>query len=110
MILPPPRSTLFPYTTLFRSDQRRESATISMDELPEGPTRHVDPLPLSDDEHHRHVERIGGIFGVSRAGLQGELEQPRAVRVRVQPDMRAFGKKHVSLTPAKRRGRTTRLR
>src|SRR5437867_10025111 len=37
MVRPPPRSTLFPYTTLFRSNREARRAIPSTDRRPEGP-------------------------------------------------------------------------
>src|SRR5256885_11980697 len=45
MIRRPPRSTLFPYTTLFRSLPRQFDEWIWFDE-----TRAVDPLPVKERE------------------------------------------------------------
>src|SRR2546426_12226545 len=45
MIRRPPRSTLFPYTTLFRSQGRRGSGSGSVFEAPQGPgRRHGGPV------------------------------------------------------------------
>src|SRR3712207_8050514 len=41
MIRRPPRSTLFPYTTLFRSDGRREIAIKRLADLPEAPPAYL---------------------------------------------------------------------
>src|SRR3712207_7298533 len=52
MIRRPPRSTLFPYTTLFRSDRLLRS---TLAELPLG-------LQLTGDERDRHdAEPLGGV-------------------------------------------------
>src|SRR3712207_8910642 len=62
MIRRPPRSTLFPYTTLFRSDGRGE------------------PYPLPTDEH-RHLRVVGGGDLGLGAGQQAallQLEHPRS--------------------------------
>src|SRR5262245_64859106 len=48
MIRRPPRSTLFPYTTLFRSDQVRAQAPQD-DGLARVPAR----IRSSEDQHHR---------------------------------------------------------
>src|SRR5688500_19391912 len=61
MIPPPPRSTPFPYTTLFRSHQRTRRR------LPPGPHRH----PHSErDAGHAATER--GDAGVGGGGLRTE--------------------------------------
>src|SRR2546427_6085636 len=54
MIRRPPRSTLFPYTTLFRSDPGRSGMDVGHDREPETverrwPTRHHEPR-LAHDE------------------------------------------------------------
>src|SRR3712207_8048313 len=66
MIRRPPRSTLFPYTTLFRSDARR---------------------PTPDARHFPHARRVGATRGdldrvaAPRAGLAGEARaDPVGVR------------------------------
>src|SRR5438105_9953894 len=58
MIRRPPRSTLFPYTTLFRSDdrdlggrQRQAAAVIHLKEV----AREVRPAALPQLAHDRHV-------------------------------------------------------
>src|SRR3712207_8596674 len=43
MIRRPPRSTLFPYTTLFRSDVPRRRPDQAADRVPLHVLRHVDP-------------------------------------------------------------------
>src|SRR5438445_10054497 len=53
MIRPPPRSTLFPYTTLFRSHQERDLRRRRRDR--HQPRRPRAPLPLHPPA--RHVER-----------------------------------------------------
>src|SRR5256885_9129016 len=45
MIRRPPRSTLFPYTTLFRSLARRSVAVIEA--LAQNPVHALEPLPLA---------------------------------------------------------------
>src|SRR5256885_10858438 len=64
MIRRPPRSTLFPYTTLFRSD-RRENACVG-----ENRENHVhcDASENHDDssEQRSAVERPGGVHGRDR--------------------------------------------
>src|SRR3712207_8780105 len=45
MIRRPPRSTLFPYTTLFRSGGDIQGVEVVMDVLDLGPARHGEPEP-----------------------------------------------------------------
>src|SRR5256885_12284205 len=70
MIRRPPRSTLFPYTTLFRSRQRRH---------PRRPRRHSCPgdqcHPDQLSRHLRHHRRPGH---PDRSGLRFHLRQRRA--------------------------------
>src|SRR2546426_8108226 len=49
MIRRPPRSTLFPYTTLFRSPARGDDRAV-------GPIESVDPHYSNQDQHHRRSE------------------------------------------------------
>src|SRR3989454_3546306 len=56
MIRRPPRSTLFPYTTLFRSRRIRGVAVLIRDVLVEAPAqRDVDDLDAAADGEERHV-------------------------------------------------------
>src|SRR3712207_9213774 len=59
MIRRPPRSTLFPYTTLFRSDQALGERHVQDPRLPElllQPLRHPEDAPGPTDvlAHHHH--------------------------------------------------------
>src|SRR3712207_7587283 len=56
MIRRPPRSTLFPYTTLFRSGQRLEHV----------PVEHGRVVPADDEAAHEL--RLAGVHGVGAAG------------------------------------------
>src|SRR5689334_24575876 len=49
MIRPPPRSTLFPYTTLFRSDRQSRGAEVLLDDLP---LRQQPALRVGRSEEH----------------------------------------------------------
>src|SRR2546429_8729775 len=76
MIRRPPRSTLFPYTTLFRSIDRRELA----------------PVPQEQNEFRRRFVPPGG-FAVVHTGNMGrkqdlELLLRTADRLRSEPDIR----------------------
>src|SRR5256885_9418711 len=66
MIRRPPRSTLFPYTTLFRSEQRRGAIDREQRSAPSQPERLVGEQPVhrdrqerEDGEHHREPQRLG---------------------------------------------------
>src|SRR3989454_1512479 len=74
MIRRPPRSTLFPYTTLFRSIQKEVPIALEVQKLVGGEVRGaVDDDPrLVLRGHGRHRERalgVGGI-GLGHAALQ----------------------------------------
>src|SRR5256885_11826135 len=60
MIRRPPRSTLFPYTTLFRSRDRRELAVVFAQE-------HLELLGHVVGDGHR---RVGAEADVSQPGLE----------------------------------------
>src|SRR5436305_2935394 len=53
MIRRPPRSTLFPYTTLFRSDRERR---VAVD--PEGPAFLAGESPVGHQRVRAHVRRL----------------------------------------------------
>src|SRR5207245_11122087 len=91
LILPPPISTLFPYTTLFRSDhllngQRAECARLVLDQ--EAVAGHL-PKLLADDadrdvgrtagaERYHHPDRFRRIFVLCRsAGDAAGKEEER---------------------------------
>src|SRR3712207_6945504 len=52
MIRRPPRSTLFPYTTLFRSDGVADQGVVGDLEADDVPERHRAPEPLGLQGHH----------------------------------------------------------
>src|SRR5947208_12370991 len=54
MIRPPPRSTLFPYTTLFRSTVRM----VERSEVPRRPTRPSVPLNLTLGRSEEHTSEL----------------------------------------------------
>src|SRR2546429_4565101 len=72
MIRRPPRSTLFPYTTLFRSGRDTDPSGQVLDLMPEG--RHVEDLA-------GHQPGAGQV-GHGRAGLLDQPEQERGARDR----------------------------
>src|SRR5438094_7740694 len=68
MIRPPPRSTLFPYTTLFRSSRRHRLPILTFINKLDRPAR--DPLELLDD-----LEKTLGIAARSEEHTS-ELQSP----------------------------------
>src|SRR5690348_17932470 len=52
MIRRPPRSTLFPYTTLFRSDRPLVRAAVAVQPA----ERHVDPAAVRSEEHTSELQ------------------------------------------------------
>src|SRR5258708_37086011 len=64
MIRRPPRSTLFPYTTLFRSEDDAERIA--------GRAVHLDVVPAVDARSGRQLHKAQGIANGSRA--DGEVE------------------------------------
>src|SRR5258708_19775923 len=59
MIRRPPRSTLFPYTTLFRSLEQRRHSGSGIDPINRTEKIHladVDPIVAEDGVRNRHVE------------------------------------------------------
>src|SRR3712207_9263905 len=80
MIRRPPRSTLFPYTTLFRSEQRARPQPAAR-LLYGGPLRrgadalgqHLEPEPVSEPDHH--VDQRRGRAGLGLGlGHQGVID------------------------------------
>src|SRR3712207_8272599 len=74
MIRRPPRSTLFPYTTLFRSDGR--------DELPRPACREVVGRDAGRGRVHPPVE-VHGLFVSRQHGRAFELTVPEELRLQV---------------------------
>src|SRR5690606_41470502 len=66
LIRPPPRSTLFPYTTLFRSHRPRRFAGVSG---PVGETARPDVGP--DDRRQQTPHQRHGLAG--RSGVDGDV-------------------------------------
>src|SRR5688572_32692586 len=63
MIRRPPRSTLFPYTTLFRSDQRRDAHRLQRrQQVADSAVRLVDSV---DEDQMRDAELVEGSQGRS---------------------------------------------
>src|SRR5438874_12180905 len=83
MILRPPRSTLFPYTTLFRSDGVDVGETHELLDLDR-------PAPLGSDRHElvvgdghevarRHLEAPHDVLALDRPGRRARFGQTRFV-------------------------------
>src|SRR2546426_11351928 len=70
MIRRPPRSTLFPYTTLFRSGRHFEPLALRRLDG-HGPVRVADPHPLFGAKPAAIVPIVGR--GVARAGAGGDV-------------------------------------
>src|SRR3712207_7139789 len=75
MIRRPPRSTLFPYTTLFRSDPETGKHDIIIDMKSD-----EDALPHEHEQMHRElVERVIGKENVGKVIIERESEKaPRS--------------------------------
>src|SRR6266498_2125696 len=67
MIRRPPRSTLFPYTTLFRSDPAGRRPELQRSTLPGKVREH-----LNDWRHHRRVEHVSSALVIDRRGALAE--------------------------------------
>src|SRR3712207_9388552 len=85
MIRRPPRSTLFPYTTLFRSARARAEAVDG-----HGPVPHVDPAPLVRGAPGAlrlvAARRTGEQLGL---GVRGKRVVTRPKGARVVPALRS---------------------
>src|SRR3712207_7344069 len=84
MIRRPPRSTLFPYTTLFRSEGDPDPLALAAGQLV--------------DAAVGEVGRAGGVEGGGDGGLVlgGELAQPALVRVTAAADEVGRSEEHTS--------------
>src|SRR5258708_11210455 len=78
MIRRPPRSTLFPYTTLFRSfgDQARHRSQV--DDLAVAGRDHLCQRPLAAEEHAAQVDRQDLVEQLGRRSEEhtSELQSP----------------------------------
>src|SRR2546425_8434256 len=96
MIRRPPRSTLFPYTTLFRSGWATEQLLVPLQARhPEVPIRHAlgtdfvvgdESLGLLDLHQLAELGRLGGLAFANRlrVGLEHAEEFVRIMRVALQ--------------------------
>src|SRR2546426_6975939 len=76
MIRRPPRSTLFPYTTLFRSDQRERHLTVKV-EMPQV-AHQPDIFPITDAGKkciHEH-QAVGLLWELRSEEHTSELQSP----------------------------------
>src|SRR2546428_8755992 len=74
MIRRPPRSTLFPYTTLFRSKSRRALIRADMDNGLKG-SPHSRERSEPGPHRHARTERPGGFHRGGRATLEDAFQQ-----------------------------------
>ena len=86
MIRRPPRSTLFPYTTLFRSDQSPDRADRHETPGAHRPCCSGHPFPGSRNPVGRHLRMRSGCFQVRPGDLPGgqKPEYPHVPEMRVQ--------------------------
>src|SRR5260370_23625333 len=84
MIRRPPRSTLFPYTTLFRSLSSRAHFAPDVWEGPEGWYREFDSFVIEGDAGETHIARIWRKAGL-RKWRGVDLDSPKTWSVRKAP-------------------------
>src|SRR3712207_8234414 len=77
MMRRPPRSTLFPYTTLFRSGLRHRVLDLGGDGAAEEGRVHV-PADPDQEDHHGADRAVGG--AQRRDGLDVDRAEPRDER------------------------------
>src|SRR5690349_24759775 len=86
MIRPPPRSTLFPYTTLFRSPELLERALTHRSAVPEDVTSQIRPgneqLEYRSEEHTSELQSRRDL--VCRLLLEKKKEQTKRGAVNKQ--------------------------
>src|SRR2546430_12536045 len=86
MIRRPPRSTLFPYTTLFRSATRSApSSTKSATSLPSPPSP-PPPVPERSEEHTSELQSQSNL--VCRLLLEKKKTKPNASSNHIYADLR----------------------
>src|SRR5690348_17894354 len=71
MLPPPPRSTLFPYTTLFRSHQQRRALAAEP-----GPSRKGDAFLFGRQRDRLHI--LVGAAALDEPGVAGVRHIPRS--------------------------------
>ena len=69
----------------------------------EGDTGHVDPVAMTHDEIHWHVERVLGIVFKASAFRKRKGKQPAAAAVGISPDMATHGHETVEAAVGDRR-------
>src|SRR2546429_6431417 len=87
MIRRPPRSTLFPYTTLFRSRVARPHRRLALGKLPDVPVVHVDVYKAAQPTVDRKSTRLNSshgyisyaVFCLKKKNISVELDQFVAV-------------------------------
>src|SRR5207249_11673342 len=85
LLRPPPRSTLFPYTTLFRSESRQGLFTYDA---------HVHP-EFTDEQGRLLVSYDVNTFDVSKLLSNVDSYRPRFIRVKIRSEERRVGKEGV---------------
>src|SRR2546430_9003580 len=100
MIRRPPRSTLFPYTTLFRSELRRRDALPAREPDPVGPVEMPEhPREGREAELSAHLARRE-VLAERRCYVEQPPVRPTVIVVQSPDHLEAHG---VLLTPARRR-------
>src|SRR2546430_17683988 len=103
MIRRPPRSTLFPYTTLFRSEARRRVDIHASRPLLVALVLPNEPQGLAlDDDRVLHAGRYDDAFQRLTANGQATVERALRIRARLL--------RHGDIDPDVSRGRANRLR
>src|SRR5690348_17645318 len=89
MIRPPPRSTLFPYTTLFRSRPRHQGRQVVGAPAPGPPHRDALPETVAPDKGLRSEEHMSELQSpvhlVCRLLLEKKKNKKSPIRAQTQP-------------------------
>src|SRR2546422_7608224 len=96
MIRRPPRSTLFPYTTLFRSHERRRPPILTLDQHPSLPGDGVDAL-RDDPRSEEHTSELQSRLHLVCRLLLEKKKNHRQPQGRIQQDGRE--KAHTLTSP-----------